>query len=127
MANIIGKTLMELSLEDFQSADIANTMWRFNGVTIVPTGDLHDSGFGCMKYILSDHGKVVDVIGGGSDVLHIGGYGLKRERPSTTLWSIDCLPCGLVRLFTHSLCSRDEFVGSDFLIYEDECKGDLFG
>lgn len=106
----------------------------FRSIIIVPTGEIHDSGFECMKFILTDGAKLVGVVGGGSDVINIngiGGYGKDfRTAIATGMvpcvdWSIDCLPeSGCLRLFSHKKCelSYKDFVGSsfEFVALEDE-------
>lgn len=105
----------------------------FTAVIIVPTGEKHDSGWGCMKFILTDHreDRVVGAVGGWSDVVHlngIGGYGRDWRRTIVTHmvmavgWSIDCLPgSGCLRIFTDKkMCLKDPYVLSDFCVYTVE-------
>lgn len=104
----------------------------FNAIVIVPTGELHDSGYGCMKFILLNNGEIVGVVGGWSDVVHIngiGGYGLNyKEALLTDMvkrvgWSIDCLPTsGCLRLFTDRSvkCKCGDYVLSDFEFFVEE-------
>lgn len=116
-------TLKELQkLDYFFTSDVV-----FNEVIIVPTGDVHDSGYRCMKYVLAHRQKIVAVIGGGSDVLHlngIGGYGLDWKEALETQkvpvidWSIDCLDkSGCVRLFSYHILKIDDLYGSDVSVY----------
>ena len=101
----------------------------FKGFVIVPTGELHDSGFGCMKFILTLHDIIVGAVGGGCDVVNlngIGGYGLNWQKSFTDRkvpvidWSIDLLPkSGCLRVFSsHKLMLRNGFIGSDFEVYD---------
>lgn len=96
--------------EDFENLDYFGPTDEFNGIVIIPTNELHDSGFGCMRFALTNHEEVVGCVGGYSDVIHlngIGGFGrfedfnetLKTGRAKRIDWSIDCLPNGLIRLF----------------------------
>lgn len=79
---------------------------------IIPTDYLHDSEFRCMEVVaLDDNNQPICKCAGGSDVIHlngIGGYGhtdsyterVKSQSGPLVAWSIDCLPCGYLRLFT---------------------------
>lgn len=109
---------------------------NFNGIVIVPTGKKHDSGFMCMKFILLNRNKVVGVVSGWSDVVHVNGicgFGKNMKYMDCGMepvagWSIDCLPkSGCVRLFSRILeyeCEDSEFVGSGFVFYAAEKNGD---
>ena len=96
----------------------------FNSVVIVPTDEIHDSGYTCMKFVLLYKDEVVGVCGGYSDVVHIngiGGYGEMKGRLPQLIrpvgWKIDCLPCGLLRLFCERKLKTEEWIGSDFPVY----------
>lgn len=103
---------------------------KFNGFIIIPTDEIHDSGYKIMKIALTDHGKVVGCINGYADVIHlngIGGYGKHdagyiervRERKGPIIdWSIDCAPNGLIRVFCSNTLTLHDFPfgGSDFQI-----------
>ena len=82
----------------------------FSQVIIIPTDDIHDSGFRCMKYILlkCEEGSlnVVGVVGGYSDVIH-----LQNGRAN-----IDCLPCGYLRVMLNETATVPYFIGSDFFV-----------
>lgn len=99
----------------------------FDSVIIVPMDDIHESGYRCMKFVLIQGHDVVGVCGGYSDVIHIngiGGYGRWYSRiPSGVKpvgWSIDCLPCGVLRLFGHKKMTTDDWIGSDFSVYSND-------
>ena len=108
----------------------------FNGILIVPTHELHDSGYGCMKFVLLNHDRVVGCVGGGSDIIHlngIGGYGnifnmeeyekaVSTGKVNVVSWCIDCLPNGLIRLFSNKNLVIDFPITSDFIIYTKEDK-----
>ena len=87
-------------------------------IVIVPTGKKHDSGWGCMKFILlDDSNKICGVVGGGSDVIHL------TERFDKTIkvypWKVDCLPVsGCVSFWCggHKL-ETQPFAASDFTVY----------
>lgn len=114
--------------EEFENLDYFEPTDEFNGIVIVPTNELHDSGFGCMKFALMNRSEVVGCVGGGSDVIHlngIGGYGkyedyhrvLKTGLIKRVDWSIDCLPNGLIRLFCSEKLDIDKLICSDFNLY----------
>lgn len=112
--------------EEFENLDYFNPTDEFNGIVIIPTNELHDSGFGCMKFALLNHNEVVGCVGGNSDVIHlngIGGYGkdfdkaLKTNMTKRIDWSIDCLPNGLIRLFCSYKLYIDDLAVSDFILY----------
>lgn len=125
---MIDMDIMNSTKLDFEKLEYIRPTEEFNGLIIVPTNELHDSGYGCMKFVLLNHHKVVGCVGGGSDVIHlngIGGYGkyvdyekvIKTDMVKRVDWSIDCLPCGLLRLFCSSNLSIDDFIYSDFCLY----------
>jgi hypothetical protein len=126
MANIKSMTLDELLAVPYSKRlDEINT---FTGFVIVPTGELHDSGFGCMKFVLTRHSEIVGAVGGGCDVVHlngIGGYGLDWQKsledgmvPKID-WSIDLLPkSGCLRVFSSHKLKLGDFIGSDFEVYD---------
>lgn len=114
--------------EEFEKLDYFEPTGEFNGIIIIPTNEMHESGYMCMKFALMDHWEVVGCVGGGSDVIHlngIGGYGkyenfkeaLKTGLTKRVDWSIDCLPNGLIRLFCSKKLELDEIICSDFNVY----------
>jgi hypothetical protein len=96
----------------------------------VPTGRLHDSGWGCMKFIFVMDGEIVGADSGWSDVLHlngIGGYGrrwcesLETRMVPVVDWPIDCLPVsGCLRLFCHKDMTPDDMAVSSYSIYAED-------
>ena len=115
--------------EEFENLNYFKPIEEFNGIVIIPTNKLHESGFGCMKFALLNHSEVVGCVGGGSDVIHlngIGGYGkynmdfdkaLKTNMVKRIDWSIDCLSNGLLRLFCSRKLEIEDFICSDFNLY----------
>ena len=114
--------------EEFENLECFAPTGEFNGIIIIPTNEMHESGYMCMKFALMDHWEVVGCVGGGSDVIHlngIGGYGkyedyheaLKTGLTKRVNWSIDCLPNGLIRLFCSKKLELDEIICSDFNLY----------
>jgi hypothetical protein len=125
-----GKMNLDSTKAEFENLDYFKPTQEFDGVVIIPTNELHDSGFGCMKFALLNNRNVVGCVGGWSDVVHlngIGGYGkygdkdfdeaLKNNKTRRIAWSIDCLPNGLIRLFCCHKLDIDEFICSDFNLY----------
>lgn len=126
MSNIKDMTLDELLAVPYSKT--LGEIGVFKGFIIVPTGDLHDSGFGCMKFVLTLHDDIVGAVGGWCDVVNlngIGGYGLDWQRGLTERrvpvmdWSIDLLPkSGCLRVFSSHRLALDDFIGSDFIVYD---------
>lgn len=121
--------------EEFEKLEYKRPTSKFNGFVIIPTGEIHDSGYVCMKFALTNKDEVVGCVGGGSDVINlngIGGYGkyddeyqikvITRKGPIID-WSIDCLPCGLLRVFTSNFeLELPNYVLSSFEIFIKEVK-----
>lgn len=84
---------------------------EFDSLVILPTDEIHDSGYRLMDFVAVRAGEPICRLSGCSDVLHINGIGgfglnwLKRYNgvPSAIPpvdWSIDCLAkSGLLQLF----------------------------
>lgn len=97
----------ELNALPYSTSEIVGK--KFSSIIIIPTDEMHDSGFRCMKYILLkwENGlNVVGVVGGYSDVLHLWKGGA----------DIDCLPCGYLRVILYENATVPYFVGSSFII-----------
>ena len=133
------KNLNDYTREEFLAMpNSGNPNWKFNQIIIVPTGELHDSGFQMMKFILLKDREFVMACSGWSDVMHIngiGGYGrygtkeyeegVTKQRVRRIGWSIDCLAkSGCIRLFTSDAYCKieDAFICSDFVFYADEMR-----
>ena len=99
-----------------------------DSILIIPTGKLHESGFGIMHMFGVVDNDIKYFIDRGTDVIHldgISGYGiyptdwkenLELQKSPNSQWHIDCLPCGILRIF----CSGRIKIGggfSDFEIY----------
>lgn len=121
--------IKDYTLDELRAMDEFGADATFNAVVVVPTGDLHASGYGNMKFILLSNGEIVGVVGGWSDVVHIngiGGYGLdwqeslKTGMTKVVDWSIDCMPTsGCLRLFCGrgNKCKLPPFIGSDLEVF----------
>ena len=103
---------------------------RFSYLVIIPTGELHESGYGCMTFVAVDEfGEPICKFGNCSDVVHINGIlGCGELKPGEPFpltvkpvrWTIDVLPCGYIRLFAHSnIYFTDLCIVSSFDIFSD--------
>lgn len=94
--------IMQMKKSDFKK--LKKRSWgedigEFNALVLIPTRRKHDSGFMCMEFAaIGLEGKPICRLGGGSDVVHIGGIITMAEK-AIGGWSIDLLPCGYFRLF----------------------------
>lgn len=123
------KSLLEYTREEFLAIENHNPVGSFNDVIIVPTDDIHDSGFRCMKFILVRQGAIVGAVSGWSDVLHlngIGGYGKYEEFHMALAsgmtkrigWKIDCLTkSNCIRLMCDHNLSADYMAVSDYSVF----------
>lgn len=122
------KSFNDYTLEEFQAMDEFRTDKVFTDIIIVPTNEIHESGYRCMKFVLADNGEIVGVVGGYSDVIHsngVGNYGHQSfERSLDTGMippmdlSIDCLRASnCIRLMVAPSRIRDGFILSDFIFY----------
>jgi hypothetical protein len=103
------KKACDCTIKDFR--DLPQRDWRadigsFDSLVILPTKEIHDSGYRCMDFVAIKDGEPVCRLSGCSDVIHIdgiGGGGKNRDMFRTTMtkpWSIDCLPkSGLLQIF----------------------------
>ena len=123
------KTVFDMTKEDFSEVPKRDNRWsdfgEFRSLVIIPLDYEHDSGWMCMDFVaVSNDGEPICRLSGCSDVLNldgIGGYGYWRggEIPRFVKpkgWSIDCLPCGYLRLFSRSSLTAGPAL-SDFEIY----------
>lgn len=123
------KSIKEYTKEELLAIENFGKDNEFNAVVIVPTDEIHDSGYRNMKFILLKNLRIVGAVSGWSDVIHIngiGGYGRNWEESLRTglvkrvNWCIDCLSVsGCLRLFTSQTCHIGDFVGSDFEIFAE--------
>ena len=119
--------IFDMKKEDFESlphrSSFDDDIGEFDSLVIIPTGKAHDSGWICMDFVACKNGEPICKLSGCSDVLNIdgiGGYGIwQGELPRYVVpkeWSIDCLPCGYLRLFgSHTLKAGAAL--SNFAIY----------
>ena len=119
------------SKEEFLKLELKHPKKDFANIVIIPTGEMHDSGYGCMKFALfDDHSEYVGCVGGYSDVIcfnGIGGYGDRffrtghlRDEVQRTDFQMDLLPNGLFRIFTQScLCHTSPIQTSTFELFAE--------
>ena len=126
--NLENKDFNKMTLEELRSIEPFGKDETFMSVIIVPTDDLHESGFRCMKFIFVDGFKIVGCIDRGSDVVHPNGIGNSGKPYDISMMangvvpymglSIDCLAgSGCARVMMGRRCKCDDFVGSDFQFF----------
>ena len=124
--------IFNMTKEDFEKVPErdgwSKDIGEFYSLVIIPMDYAHDSGWMCMDFIAVDkEGEPICKLSGCSDVLNldgIGGYGRYEEWRRGELpklvkpkgWSIDCLPCGYLRLFSRSTLTAGPAL-SNFEIY----------
>ncbi|MBO6254180.1 MAG: DNA cytosine methyltransferase [Bacteroidaceae bacterium] len=69
------KDLNDITLKEFQDMECFGQTETFNNVIIVPTDNIHDSGYRCMKFVLVRGREIVGCVGGYSDVVRPNGTG----------------------------------------------------
>lgn len=128
------KDLNEYTKEEFDALPLVDwdqNVTDFNSLIIVPTDQIHDSGFRCMYFVACRYNTPICRISGCSDVIHIngiGGYGIKGIRghmngvPLEPVgWSIDCLKTsGLLRLFTDGVLQSGTALSSFEIFSKNE-------
>lgn len=124
MVNITEINIIDATRSDLKALRNFPPKGKFSSFVVVPTGNLHDSGYEAMKFILLNRDKIVGVVSGCSDVIHlngIGGYGkigASADRIKPIAWHVDCLPgSGCLHFWCNKYLSIDEFIGSDFCVY----------
>lgn len=124
-------SVFDMTKEDFEKVPgrggWSRDIGEFNALVIIPQDYAHDSGWMCMDFVaVGKDGEPICRLSGCSDVLNldgIGGYGKRRAHELELLnriepkgWSIDCLPCGYLRLFSRSTMTAGPALSS-FEIY----------
>lgn len=127
------KSLKELTRKELLEVPVLETYGEtldkvFTGFVIVPMGELHYSGFECMRFVLTHHDDIIGAVGGYCDVVHlngIGGYGRDFKNAFNLRavpvidWSIDLLPGShCLRVFSSHKLALDAFICSDFIVYD---------
>ena len=129
-----GIDYMKAKKIDFNSlshiSGIDGTNEEFDSLIIIPERYRHDSGYMCMSFAGCKGDKAICIMGGGSDVIHfdgIGGYGKWWNGAGSKIpekippkgWSIDCIPCGYLRIFSGKGKITIGSMLSSFEIYAD--------
>lgn len=121
--------VFKMTKEDFEKVPArcgySKDVGEFHTLVIIPQDYAHDSGWMCMDFVAVDKaGEPICKLSGCSDVLHIDGIGGFGKRNLGELprfiepkgWTIDCLPCGYLRLFSRSTMTAGAALSS-FEIY----------
>ena len=127
-------TIFELNLENINELPLIDWNTKDDGlytsVVIVPTGEIHDSGYQCMQFVFCRGTEALKRVDRGSDVLHldgIGGYGEMLEYMGRRIcprdWAIDCTPNGYLRLFSSRYDIKVGDGLSSFDIYTTDAEG----
>lgn len=102
--------IMSMTVEDFKAVHIRNAdddLSDVLSVVILPTEEIHDSGFMYMNLVAvnSDSRPICRIPN--ADVVCLDGIlgcgkdsGFLEKVIPVKGWKIDCLPCGLVRIFS---------------------------
>ena len=134
------KSLNQYTITEFRALpkrQFGEDIGNFDSLIILPTRRKHDSGYRCMEFVAIKGEQPVCRMGGGSDVIHLlgldgfnrfGGNDSKklfiRRTENVTfnaIFRIDCLPCGLLRIFCCYRLKAGQDLSS-FELYVDETK-----
>lgn len=119
------KSLNEYTLQDFIDMEIFYNWETFNNIVIVPTDEIHESGYRCMKFVLWNNDHICGVVGGYSDVIYPNGIGnhgdpydmFTGKIPHMGL-SMDCLrESGCMRIMMSYPCKLTVPLLSSFKFY----------
>lgn len=98
---------------------------EYDSVVIVPSNNIHESGWRCMHYLFCKKDDIICRAGGGSDALHLNGIGgcgnlFESELlPNFSLpngWVVDCTLSGFIRLHANRAITIGGGI-SDFEIF----------
>lgn len=91
-----------MSLKDFKNLPYKKDnkiIGKFDAIVILPTRKKHDSGYGCMEFVIVKNNIPLFRISGISDVIHIDGIG-GMKNIGFPAWSMDLLfKSKLIRLW----------------------------
>lgn len=107
------KSLGQWTRQEFEKLPMrkyGEDIGEFDSLIIIPTENIHDSGYRCMDFIAVRENTPLCRLSGCSDVIHFDGIGgfdrwlSKNGVPDSIKpkgWSIDCLATsGLLRIFS---------------------------
>lgn len=91
-------------LEALPQREYQEDIGEFDSLIILPTQQMHDSGFRCMDFVAVKENIPFCRLSGCSDVIHLDGIFANGNIPTPLKgWSIDCLKeSGLLRLFSYA-------------------------
>lgn len=102
------KTAYEMTVEELMAVKLRK--WNEEticwSVVIIPLDTTHDSGYRNMLFVAIDgDGYPIHAVSGISDVIHFDGISCNNSRFNNgehieSRWNIDCLPNGLLRIFS---------------------------
>ena len=135
------KNLTQYTITEFRNLPkrkFGEDVGNFDSLVILPTRRKHDSGYRCMEFVAVKGENPVCRMGGYSDVIHLlgldgfncfGGNDNKklfiRRTENITFnaaFRIDCLPCGLLRIFASHNQLKAGMDLSSFELYVNETK-----
>lgn len=139
--NIIMKDLTQYTITEFRNLPkrpFGEDIGKFDSLVILPTRRKHDSGYRCMEFVAVKGEQPVCRMGGSSDVIHLlglDGFNCRGKEDDKKLFirraenvtfnaafRIDCLPCGLLRIFASHQALKAGLDLSSFELYVDETK-----
>ena len=110
--------VFDMTKEDFEKVSerdgYSEDIGELDALVNIPHDYAHDSGWMCMDFVaVSKEGEPICRLSGCSDVLNLGGYGnwYGGEFPNYIEpegWSIDCLPCGYLRVFSRNVMTAGQ-------------------
>jgi hypothetical protein len=97
----------------------------YDSLVIIPTNKVHDSGFLCMELVACKDAMPIGILTTVTDSLHLDGLcgdgwevnNTRHHVINPKAWTIDCLPCGYLRLFSGYYDLKSQHGLSDFEVY----------
>ena len=120
------KDLNEYTLKELQDIENFGKNEIFDSMILVPSNEIHDSGFRCIKGILVRNGGIVGAVSGWSDVVNPNG--IENSRQDLSWYEKDCVPyMGLsidclvkskcMRLIMRKPCVMEDLICSNMCFY----------
>ena len=118
--------ILKATKDFFQSVRELDAWKRveFSSVVIVPTDQLHDSGFRQMEFVLMDKDdNPIGKIGGFVDSIYVEPHYTSKGIGRCV--HMDLLPCGLMRFWVNETMFIENCAGSDLDVFyiEEKAKG----